>query len=609
MTDTHLLKDPFGVNVQSFELIMESGKVYVDKTDLIHDLIYGIGSDAPFFLSRPRRFGKTLLLDTIQTIFEGKRELFSGLKIEKLIGSKWDIFPVIRIPFNALKTEPAQFEESLLFEIKNIALYDGISLEARNPSNAISELILKLSRRHQSVCQQSGTARNKLNKRNVVLLIDEYDFPLIGNIGCKTELESIGLTLREFYSTVKARSNFLRFVLITGITKFRQISLFSSMNTVCDISLDQHFSTICGFTKYEIQAYFSQYLEPTLMALKQNGELSQNSTVDDLLDKIIQWYNGYSWDGESEVLNPLSVLSFFKQKSFKNYWYNTGSSLLTSRISQNDIDYFKVFGQDMSFIDSFPEMDLNDLNATMLLMQAGYLTVSSVTGSGNNKKYHLKIPNNEIRDSIRLELLAGFLAPPKISDYKQFLNQKYIQFLDAFGARDADKCELYLSSILAGIIQRNTGRQSGQQDSVRQNEFFFRSILQLLLEFGNKLSIPEPSSDIGRADLAVQGPYNEWIVIEIKFEAAGISNTTAEIPVADSEIAKGKRTKFLTRKLQTMISNAFQQLTQKNHAKKYLVVSANVYGAAVAVYGTSDVMVRFKKVIWSDKQSQTIDVV
>ncbi|MDR1313881.1 MAG: AAA family ATPase, partial [Deltaproteobacteria bacterium] len=563
----------------------------------------------PIFLSRPRRFGKTLLLDTIQRIFEGKRELFSGLEIEKRLGSKWDAFPVIRIPFNAIKTDPAKFEESLLFGIKNFAFYDDISLEASNPSDAIAELILKLSKRHQSVCQQNSTDRKLLNKRNVVLLIDEYDFPLIGNIGRKTELESIRLTLREFYSAVKCISNFLHFVLITGITKFRQISLFSSMNTVYDISLDKYFSTICGFTKQEIQSTFSQYFEPTLLALKQKGELSQNSAVDDLLDNIIKWYNGYSWGGESEVLNPLSVLSFFKQKSFKNYWYKTGSSLLTSRISQNDIDYFKVFGQDLSFNDSFPEMDLNDLNATVLLMQAGYLTVRSVTGSGNSEKYHLEIPNNEIRDSIRRELLAGFLAPQKTSDYEQFLNQKYIQFLDAFGTRDADKCELYISAILAGIIQRNPGNQHGQQDSVKQNEFCFRSILQLLLEFGNKLSMPEAASDIGKADLAVQGPHNEWVVIEMKFEAATISNKTAEMPVPDSEIVIGKRTKFITRKLQTMIRNAFKQLTEKNYAKKYLVESTDVYGAAVAVYGTSDVMVRFKKVVWSDKQSKTIAVV
>jgi hypothetical protein len=611
MTDTPVIQDPFGVNVQSFEVIMNSGKVYVDKTGLIHDLIYGIGSDVPFFLSRPRRFGKTLLLDTIQRIFEGKRELFSGLEIEKRLGSKRDVFPVIRIPFNAMTSKPAKFEESLLLEIDNIALRSNNALRAVSPSSAIAELILKLSTRYQSACQQNGSDYKPLDERNVVLLVDEYDFPLIGNIGCKSELDTIRLTLREFYSAIKARSNYLRFVLIAGITKFRQISLFSSMNTVRDISLDKHFSTICGFTKQEIQSTFSQYLEPTLLALKQNGQLSEKSTVDDLLDKIIQWYNGYSWDGESEVLNPLSVLSFFEKKSFKNFWYKTGSSLLTSRISQNDTDYFKVFSKDLSFTDSFPEMDLNDLNAAVLLMQAGYLTVGSVTGSGSTEKYHLIIPNNEIRDSIRRELLAGFLVPPKTSDYEQFLNQKYIQFLDAFGTRDANKCELYLSAILAGIIQRNSGSQNGQQDSVKQNEFFFRSLLQLLLEFGNKLSMPEASSDIGRADLAIQGPRNEWVVIELKFEAADILNKTAEIPVpvSDNEIVIGKRTKFLTRKLQTMIRNAFKQLVQKNYAKKYLVESTEVYGAAVAVYGASDVMVRFKKVVWSDKQSNKIDIV
>ncbi|MDR1314946.1 MAG: AAA family ATPase, partial [Deltaproteobacteria bacterium] len=234
MTENTMIKDPFGVNVESFETLMEKRKVYVDKTGLIHDLIYGKGSEVPIFLSRPRRFGKTLLLDTIQTIFEGKRELFSGLEIGKLLGSKWETFPVIRIPFNTITADPDQFKKSLFFGLKNIAFDADIALETDNPSNAISELISKLSKRHLTASQANGANPNLLNKRNVVLLIDEYDFPLIGNIGSKTELESIRITLREFYSSIKGRSNFLRFVLITGITKFRQISLFSSMNTVCD---------------------------------------------------------------------------------------------------------------------------------------------------------------------------------------------------------------------------------------------------------------------------------------------------------------------------------------------------------------------------------------
>jgi hypothetical protein len=609
MTENSEICDPFGVNVESFKLLIDSRSIYVDKTGLIHDLIYGLGSKVPIFLSRPRRFGKTLLLDTIQKIFEGKRELFSGLEIERRLGSKWEILPVIRLPFSTTTCEPALFKETLLREIQNIALRANIDLGAVSPSSAIAELILKLSTRHQLDCQKNGTDFNLFEERNVVLLIDEYDFPLLGNIGLKTELETIRLTLREFYSSIKARSNFLRFVFITGITKFRQISLFSSMNTVCDISLKKDFSTICGFTKQEIQESFSQYFEPTLLSLKEKGQLSKNATADDLLDTIIQWYNGYSWDGESEVINPLSALSFFQEKSFKNYWYKSGSSLLTSRISQNDIDYFKVFGQNLSFVDSLPEMDLNELQDTVLLMQAGYLTVSNITGSGATEEYHLKIPNKEIKDSIRREILTSLLVPPKTANYEQFLNQKYLQFLDAFGTRDAGRCELYLSAILAGIIQRRLRNPNDQLEYLRPNEFFFRSILQLLLEFGNKLSIPEPFSDIGRADLAIQGPHNEWVAIEIKCEATDISDKTGEMPVSGNEIIIGKRTKAITRKLQTLIRKSFIQLVKKNYAKKFLCETTNVYAAAVAVYGTSDVMVRFKKVVWHDKNAQTIAVV
>ncbi|MDR1314318.1 MAG: AAA family ATPase, partial [Deltaproteobacteria bacterium] len=193
MTETPIIKNPFGVNVESFKLLIDSHRLYVDKTGLIHDLIYDPEFQVPIFLSRPRRFGKTLLLDTIQRIFEGKRELFSGLEIEKRLGSKWDIFPVIRISFNGIPSDPAQFKESLLLEINNIALRSNIALRAVNPTSAISELIVKLSTRHQSVCQQKVSDRNSVDERNVVLLIDEYDFPLIGNIGYNRELESIRL--------------------------------------------------------------------------------------------------------------------------------------------------------------------------------------------------------------------------------------------------------------------------------------------------------------------------------------------------------------------------------------------------------------------------------
>jgi hypothetical protein len=615
-------KDPFGVGVVKFEKIIAKKYVYVDKTELIHKLIStDTWSNAPCFLSRPRRFGKTLLLDTLQNIFEGRRNLFSGLAIDNIMRDSWDVFPVVRISLNAIDTNPPELlSGSLLTIVKVAALSNGIILDAQSPSSALFELIARLSLNHKKDWIESGKDPSKLVDGNVVVLIDEYDFPLIGNIGDKKCLKKIRLTLHEFFSTIKSCSNYLRFVFITGITKFRELSLFSAMNTVRDITLEPDFAGICGFTIDEIQKSFSKYLAPTLSLLKKKGQLGKNASVTDLLATLLKWYNGYTWDAKTEVLNPLSVISFFQEKSFKNYWYDTGISLLTSRIAHNGTDYFKVFAKDLSFKESLPLMHINRLNDTVLLMQAGYLTVNSITGTGTDTQYHLKIPNNEIRDSIRLELLTNLFFPDRdASKASQYLNEKYLNLLHAFAAHDEAECEFFLSTILAGIVQYGPGSQNSLDTVIRTgktgktvnsgrhidlfspNEFFFRTIIQLLLELGNKLDIPESASDVGRSDLAVLVPGNGRVAIEIRHEKADPAHKGSDMSFAGKKIVIAKPSKYVKRRLENMISAAFEQIGKKNYAKKFLSEGVDVYAAAMAVYGTSNVMVRFKKVVWTGR--------
>jgi hypothetical protein len=351
------------------------------------------------------------------------------------------------------------------------------------------------------------------------------------------------------------------------------------------------------------------------LELKDKGQLGPEASEIDLLKTLTDWYNGYTWDGNTEVLNPLSVLNFFREKRISNYWYKTGSSLLTSRIAQKDTDYFKVFSKDLSFNDSLPEMYINHLNDTVLLMQAGYLTVSGITESGTTIQYHLKIPNNEIRDSIRLEILTRFLVPvSELSDIPQFLNKKYLQLLDAFATRDEAKCDFFFSTIFAGFIQRSPGSPESVERACRQidpsilNEFFFRTFLQLFLEFGNKIVTPEPFSDIGRSDLAVQVPGNGWVAIEIKYEKADPAHKGTDVSLDGETIVLGKRSEYVNSRLEKMISAAFVQIIEKNYAKKYLSEGVDVYAAAIAIYGTSDVTVKFKKVVWG-LEDDTVELV
>ncbi|MDR1037716.1 MAG: AAA family ATPase [Deltaproteobacteria bacterium] len=617
MSENDSAKNPFGVGDEYFDNIIQTKSVYVDKTELIYNLISDPFSHVPRFLSRPRRFGKTLLLDTMQNVFEGNRELFSGLAIENLMGDRWDAFPVIRISFNTIDSDtPAIFEASLLGAIKRVAQEKKILLDTSNSTTALADLIQSLSLKYREDLLLSGKAPPILPWRNVVILIDEYDFPLIRDIGNDKGSENIRLALHKFYSAIKGCSKHLRFVFITGITKFREISLFSAMNTTLDITLDTNFAKICGFTIDEIKKSFSKFLSPTLLELKKKEQLGPDASETDLLKALAYWYNGYTWDGNTEVINPLSVLNFFRDKEFDNYWYQTGSSLLTSRIAQKDTDYFKVFSKDLSFNKSLPEMHINRLNDTLLLMQAGYLTVSDITGFGTNKQYHLKIPNNEIRDSIRIEILSRLLVPDaEPSSVPQSLNKKYLQLLDAFATRDEAKCDFFFSTIFAGHIQHGPGspesveRAYSHIDPSIINEFLFRTLLQLLLEFGNNIVTEESCSDIGRADLAVQVTGNGWVVIEIKHEKANPDHKGSDVSFEGETIVIGKRSEYVNSRLEKMISAAFVQIIDKNYTKKYLSDGVDVYAAAIAVYGTSDVMVKFKKVIWGGEERDTVELV
>jgi hypothetical protein len=208
-------------------------------------------------------------------------------------------------------------------------------------------------------------------------------------------------------------------------------------------------------------------------------------------------------------------------------------------------------------------------------MQAGYLTVSGITGSGTNKQYHLKIPNNEIRDSIRLEILTRLLVPAsELSDITQSLNKKYLQLLDAFATRDEAKCDFSFSTIFAGHIQRGSGspesldRANRHIDPSITREFFFRTLLQLLLEFGNKIVTPESCSDIASSDLAVQVTGNGWVVIEIKHEKADPDHKGTDVSLADETIVLGRRCEHVNSCLEKMISAAFDQIIDKNYSKK-----------------------------------------
>lgn len=360
---------------QTFKDIIDENKLYVDKTKEIYTLISN-NEGKYYFLSRPRRFGKSLLVSTLKEIFLGNKELFKGLWIYDKI--EWSESPIIHIDFtDMLYTEGIDgFKISFLSNIKRIGKSYNIELEENNYKDAFKELIINLS----------------VNGK-VVILIDEYDKPIVNfieNIEIANKMKDI---LKNFYETIKSNDEYIKFAFLTGVSKFAKLSVFSGLNNLRDITLEEKFSTITGYTENELFTYFNEYIKETSLKL----EIKETELKDDLKT----WYNGYSWDGVNFVYNPFSILSIFTIQELNNYWFKSGTpTLLIKLIKEKNIDIKTLENLEVStnFSESF---ELDNINIESLLFQTGYLTIKKINSYDRfEKTYILNYPNLEVKESM-----------------------------------------------------------------------------------------------------------------------------------------------------------------------------------------------------------------
>jgi len=376
------------IGEQDFEKLISRDCVYVDKTGYIYQLLKDSGS--AFFLSRPRRFGKSLLLSTIKALFEGKKELFEGLYIYNKVdwGNK---YPVIHLDMSGLETRSAdKFEDSLSFRLLSLAEAEGIEITASLPSDRLYETIDKLY-------AKSG--------QRVVVLVDEYDKP-IQDVLHKPDLAiEIREILRNFYTVIKSKSDKLHFVLLTGVSKIAQVSIFSGLNNLKDLTLDKRYAGICGYTQAELEVSFSAYLEK--LAAHQSLSMSQ------ALEKIKDWYNGYSWDGATFVYNPFSTLLLLDTEEFDPHWGRTGSSAFLLELMEKRRDFSPVFEESFVVNREFSDSQtLERMDTVPLFFQTGYLTIKKRQGD----KYLLEIPNKEVKFSLSNFLLSRLTDKPEYED-------------------------------------------------------------------------------------------------------------------------------------------------------------------------------------------------
>lgn len=373
----------YPVGIQTFERIRKENKLYIDKTEYIYRMTHSGG--CYFFLSRPRRFGKSLLVSTFESYFSGKKELFEGLAIEKL-EQKWMEYPVLHFDMSGGKhMEKEQLEDYLSNRLEAEERKWGITHTKRGANDRLAELI---------------TTAYEISDKQVVVLIDEYDAPMLDVAHDKETLDVLRNLMRNFFSPLKMCEPMLRFVFLTGITKFSQVSIFSELNNIKNISLDDEYAGVCGITKEELLTQMSEDID----VLAEAQEMTREETI----AKLKENYDGYHFSPASpDVFNPYSLLNCFDDKNFGAYWFSSG----TPTYLINMLRKFKVLpakiGRSLARSSAFDAPTENLKTLTPLLYQSGYITIKGYDKM--SQLFTLDLPNKEIKVGLFESLLPYYL--------------------------------------------------------------------------------------------------------------------------------------------------------------------------------------------------------
>ena len=465
-------KLPLGIN--SLQKMHDGHCVYVDKTDIALQLISQPGA---FFLSRPRRFGKSLFVDTLKEIFEGNKELFAGLHIY----DKWDwslTYAVIKIDFSDGTLQSREQLDKRIYEI----LFEnahrlGIELRTGNDIPGTFGELIRLAEEKQG--------------RRVVVLVDEYDKPILDNIDQPGIAAEMREGVKNLYSVLKGQDAHIQFIFMTGVSKFSKVSLFSGVNQLQDITLHRKYGTICGYTHADLQTAFAKYFQD----------------VD--WDTLQQWYNGYSWLGE-KVYNPYDILLFISNEHvYRNYWFETGNpSFLIKLFQQNryflpNLERLEVTEE---ILDSF---DVEKINPLTLLFQTGYLTIDHTFTRRQRFMFALRVPNLEVKIALSDRLING---------YTDLENEKIgIQdhLYDSLMAGDLPEVTGIIRRLFAAIPYRNF-----TNNELPDIEGYYASVLYAFFLSLDAVVIPEDVTNHGQVDMTIM-LGNHVYVMEVKVVAGG----------------------------------------------------------------------------------------
>ncbi len=452
----------YPVGIQSFEKIRNEGLFYIDKTDLIYKLV---NKGCYYFLSRPRRFGKSLLISTLESYFKGKKELFKGLAMESL-EKEWIEYPVLHLDLNAEKFESPE-------KLNNL-LNDALCKWERIYGSYESEKSFSL--RFMGIIRRAAEKTGK----QVVILIDEYDKPLLQTIGNEELQDDFRGTLKAFYGVMKSSDKYIRFALLTGVTKFSKVSVFSDLNNLRDISLSSIFESICGITKDELYSNLSEEIKELADANGMTEEKAKN--------ELKEWYDGYHFNESCvDIYNPFSILSTFAEMKFGTYWFETGTpTFLVESLKKNRYPLENLVGS-MATSDILGGTDSADENPLPVLYQSGYLTIKGYYSEF--KTFVLGFPNREVEDGF-----TRFLLPYYASVQKAESPSEIIRLVQEVRAGKVDSFMTRLQSFFADT----------PYELVRDLELHYQNVMFIVFKLLGFYTQAEYHTSKGRIDLLVK---------------------------------------------------------------------------------------------------------
>ena len=478
-----MTKRKLPIGIQTFRTVREEGCYYVDKTGYAKRLA---DEGSRYFLSRPRRFGKSLFLDTLKELFEGSEHLFRGLAVHD--GWDWSVsHPVIRLSFGAGDyRQPDYLQEDLADQLEALEERAGVPARAASAPVRLRRLI--------------GTLHERTG-RGAVVLVDEYDKPILDALEAPETARRNRDLLRGLYGTIKDCDAHVRFSFLAGVSRFSKAGLFSGLNNPEDLTLNPCYSALCGYTEADLEAVFA----PELPGLDR--------------ERIRRWYDGYNWLGHENVYNPYDVLLLFRQREFEAHWFETGTpAFLVDLLRERRVSSpaLEAMGGDRALLSRF---DVGDVGTEALLFQSGYLTIKSVDrDAGGAARYRLGYPNQEVRRSLNESLLAA-LAPNASAQLSSGA-----RFRELLGANDFTGLKELIQAHFDGIPH-----QWHVRNDIADYEGYYASVFYSCLAALGFDVVAEDSSARGRADLTLRFGGAVYVFEFKVVELAGVGSALAQL--------------------------------------------------------------------------------